>query len=755
MYKRQVYTSVPKFFTLPVAGDINNVVTWVSSANLGTITNGSVSELSVVAHSPIGSQLIYTLVDKAGVPAKLPQGLELLPTGELSGRVSFEAFSLDDYTCTFDGGNMTIDRTYTFTVTASTLDGSASSTQTFTLTLAINDIKPYVNLYLEAMPAFDQRQIYNSIVSNTEIFNPNLIYRPNDPWFGVNKQIRMLFLTGLNAQDVLAYEQAIALNHWTKNYNFDSIKTAVVLDEFYNIKYELVYIDVIDPEENSAGLGAPISVDLSTQISNPYIANGITYPKVIYPNNSDNMITRLAQGVGYYDQSTLPSWMTSNQPDPAIPGKFSAPLGFTKAIVLAYTIPGASKLIAYRLRNSGINFNNVEFSVDRYQVDNYYTSNFNVSSGTFNLGKETTFDALPKNNVGALVAEVNYAVNIPFAEINGRPVSYINAAGGLDGITTFANGDTLIFAKQEQFVNAGPYDGWVDYTDAWIGDNVLTPGVEGYGGTNGFNGVYDTYNVIPGYLQSIQSTYTFTGNSTITTYQLSQTVSDVVAAKVYVNDVLQTVGSYILEPSQLIFNDPPPNLIVTSGVATITVYNGSNEQSFTSNGGISSFTLSSSLTGVTSVYVNQALQDPSTYTVSGTGPLTITFNTAPQPNYTSIPPAIKIVNPLSQNERGGVWKINIVNGVVNLTPLMSVPVNSRVQITNGKSYAGSILLYNSTLIPGLTVPYYSTTLTASQAITNPTTFNKGSTKFFSNRDQYYAPGTQDKYLKFPHYGVFN
>ena len=620
-----IYTSQPKFFTLPVAGDINNIVEWVSPADLGSIDNGSVSELSVIAKSPVGAELIYTLVDDANIPARLPQGLSLLSSGNLSGRVSFEAFALDDYACTFDGGKLSIDREYTFTVIASTNDAtynpdgslltpaSASATRTFTLMLNIIDINPYVNLYLKAMPAFDQRQIFNSIVSNTEIFDPDLIYRPNDPWFGVNTQITMLFLSGLNAAQVTAYEQAIALNHWTKKYNFGSVKTAVVLDEFYNKKYEVVYIDIQDPEENELNKSPALSVNLTGQIANPYIANGVTYPKVIYPNNSENMITRLEQGVGYYDQSSLPPWMTSNQPDPTNPNRFFAPLGFTKAVVLAYTVPGASKLIAYRLNNSGINFNNVEFSVDRYQVDNYYTSNFNVTSGTFSSGKESTFDVLPKNNVGALVAEVNYGVNVPYSEINGRPVSYINAAGGIDGSKTFADGETIVFLKQEQFTNAGPYDGWVNYTDAWIGDNTTSPVIEGYDQNQ--MGVYDAYTVIPGYLEKIQGT-------------------------------------------------------------------------------------------------------------------------------------------VSTNNRGGVWKINILNGIVFLTFVLEVEPNQRIQLTSGKNYASSIVYYNPILIPGMTVPFYTSSLTATQAITTPTTFNGGTTKFFSNRDQYYAPGTQDKYLKFPQYGVF-
>lgn len=603
------YTSAPVYFTLPVLGDVNNIIEWVSSSNLGSIDNGAVSEISIVAKSLVGKPLVYSLYDHGGVSARLPQGLSLLPSGDISGRVSFETFTIDDYATTFDGAKTTIDSIYTFTVFAETEDGTASAYQEFTLKLNIVDKKPYEDLYLSAKPAFDQRQMYNSVIANPAIFPAELIYRVEDPWFGINQNMRMLFVPGLNSETLDQYETAILHNHWTKKFNFNSIETAVVLDEFYNVKYEVVYINVLDPEETTAGGPAQV-IDLTDVIANPYIdENGNTY-KIVYPNSSNNMLLELEQNIGYDDQSTLPPWMTSNQPDSANVGKFKPPIGFVKAVVLAYTVPGASKLIAYRLRNAGINFTNIEFSVDRYNVDNYYSQNFDTTTGTYIPGKETTFDALPTNNIGTISARVNFAANIPFDRVNGRPVSYIQDNGGIDGVMTFSTGDTLIFAQQEGFLNPGPYDGWVNYNDSWIGDNISTVAVEGYGYE-----AYDGYTVIPGYLEYIQ----------------------------------------------------------------------------------------------------------------GTSPV---------------------------NQRGGVWEINIVNNIVNLIFVKEIATNGRVQIINGKSHASSIMYYNPILATGHTVPAYSVYQLSLNAVKIPTTFNAGTTKFFNNRDQYYTPDTQDKYLKFPQHGVF-
>ena len=605
-----LYSSIPTYFTLPILGNVNNIVEWITPGNLGLVNNGSVSELSVVAQSTIGKDLVYTLYDYPGVPCGLPQGITLLPSGELSGRVSFEAFSLDKSTTTFDAGILTIDRKYTFTVNAATADGTANAFREFTIAINVIDIDPYDNLYLKAMPSIDQRRQFNSLVSDTNIFDKKEIYRPNDPWFGVAKSMEMLFLAGLTPSTIKDFESAMIHNHWTKKYNFGDIKTAVVLDELYNVKYEVVYIGITDPEETAAGVGPGLELNLAGYIKNPYIdATGNTY-NVVYPNTTSNMIKRLENAIGFNDQSSLPPWMTSNQPDAASVNKFQPPLGYTKAVVLAYTTPGASKSIAYRLKNQMFNFDNIEFAVAGYQLDNYYSTNYDLTTRNYTSGRETTFDYLATKNIGSIIARVNYGVDKPFSEINGRSVDYINAHGGIDGDLHFTDGETIIFITQENFSISVPYEGWVNYADAYIGDNITTAVVEGYDSE-----AYDRYSLIPGYLESIQ--------------------------------------------------------------------------------------------------------------------LHIT------------------------NQRGSIWQINIVNGTVSLTSMLPVNLNDRVQILNGKTHSASIYYYSPADVIGHTVPYYKVYNITKSAIRPPTTFNKGTTRFFSKRDQYYTPNSQDKYLKFPQYGVFN
>jgi hypothetical protein len=603
------YCSPVKYFTLPVLGDVNSIINWISPEDLGSIDNGTVSEIVIEAESVNNKKLIFTLLDEPGVNCRLPQGLSLLSTGEISGRATFEAFTIDDYTTTFDGATMTIDRTATFKVKAETDDGTASTTRTFTLRLNVIDEEPYENLYLKAMPTVAQRNIYNGLISNSEIFDPDFIYRRPDPYYGIQKDLKMLFLPGLTPAELATYQETIARNHYTKTYTFGDVKTAYVLDETYQVKYEVVYVEIVDPGETVDGRGPSLSKDLSSIIANPYVgSDGATYD-VIYPNSSENMVRQLEASVGYQDQSSLPAWMTSNQPDPNSPTGFANPLGYTKAVVIAYANPNCGEKIAYRIKQTGIDFNNIEFTVDRYQVDNYYSKNYSTSAATYVSDRETTFDFDTNINVGSIVATVTYAVTKPYSQINGRPVDYINANGGIDGTINYVDGDTIIFAKQEQFENAGPYDGWVDYSDAYIGDNIKTETVEGFG-----EGVYDTYTVVPGFLEKSQ----------------------------------------------------------------------------------------------------------------GTG---------------------------ATNKRGGVWRINIVNGVVNLTFVQEITVYDRVRVLFGKTLSSAILSYSLALEAGQTVPYYKV-FQVTPTIRTRTTFNNDTTKFFSYRDHYYEPGSQDKYVKFPQYGVF-
>jgi hypothetical protein len=121
-----IVASPPYPFSLNISGAINSEVVWLTPADLGTIDNGSTSILVIQAENLGGRTLQYRL--KSSAYNSLPQGLKLLPSGEISGRTTFNTFAIDLGTTTFDATqtvlrNTTIQETtfdteFTFTVNA-------------------------------------------------------------------------------------------------------------------------------------------------------------------------------------------------------------------------------------------------------------------------------------------------------------------------------------------------------------------------------------------------------------------------------------------------------------------------------------------------------------------------------------------------------------------------------------------------------------------------------------------------------------
>ena len=111
-----VITSEPYPFTLTIVGAIDSEITWLSPENLGTLINGETSLLYVEAVNRGGRTLQYRLA--SGEYNSLPQGLELLPTGEIAGRVTFNTFAIDLGATTFDNKTTNWDSLYTFNVNA-------------------------------------------------------------------------------------------------------------------------------------------------------------------------------------------------------------------------------------------------------------------------------------------------------------------------------------------------------------------------------------------------------------------------------------------------------------------------------------------------------------------------------------------------------------------------------------------------------------------------------------------------------------
>ena len=511
-----IVASDPYPFTLTISGPANAEVVWITPQDLGSIENGSTSILVVAAENVGGRILKYRLKPGAGptqlpnpyVPGVynlLPQGLQLLESGEISGRVTFNTFAVDLGTTTFDAtqavlrntsiDETTFDSTFVFTVNAyaeatqrilfnvntitvdnggsgyssvsppvlqfnapvgavartalvgnitisggsitavEVLDGGAgytldnpavltevagagsgavftaimratgtqdsvSADRTFTVKVIREYNKPYQNLLIQAMPPANDRILIASLLDDQDIFVPEYIYRPTDPYFGKSTRVIYEHAFGLDPETLDTYVESLYLNHYWKNLVLGEISTAQAVDPVSGLViYEVVYSKIIDNLVNNAGASVSKIVNLPYDIVDP--ADGSTVISSAYPNSLVNMRDQVIDVVGQIS-AKLPLWMTSAQSNGQV-------LGFTPAWVICYTKPNRSGQIAYYLQTQfGQQLNKVDFKVDRYELDRTLSRNWNtVTQDWTPTPSLTTFDFVPHYEVLGLVIDVD------------------------------------------------------------------------------------------------------------------------------------------------------------------------------------------------------------------------------------------------------------------------------------------------------------------------------------------------------------
>jgi len=234
---------------------------------------------------------------------------------------------------------------------------------------------------IEAFPPLDDRELLKQLVQNQDIFRPEWIYRADDPWFGVRQKIWYEHAYGLEPSLFSEYVAAIVQNHYRKRIVLGEIKTALAKDDADNVLYEVVYAEVVDTQVNNDGESAAESVTLKYPVN----AGDSTEIDTIYPNSLENMRNVVIDNIGQV-APILPRWMLSKQEDGEI-------LGFTRAWVIAYTVPGKSKQLAYRINEDfGIQLNKIDFDADRYVLGWYSANKWDSTNDEWLESRMTTFD---------------------------------------------------------------------------------------------------------------------------------------------------------------------------------------------------------------------------------------------------------------------------------------------------------------------------------------------------------------------------
>jgi len=280
--------------------------------------------------------------------------------------------------------------TATATITTRSVNNAISVFRRFSIKVVRYFNEPYQKLYIKAMPPEDDRALIEQLVQNQEIIPNALVYRSDDPNFGVAADVVYDHAYGLNAVALEEYVESLELNHYWKNLTLGEIRTARAIDSAGNYIYDVVYSSIIDDLVNNEG------ESVGKEVTLPYPINqgDSTEISVVYPNSLINMRDQVVSVVGQISPPltpALPLWMTSQQSD-------GRTLGFTPAWVIAYLQPGQGDRVAYNIRTRfGDQLNKIDFKADRYELDRSQTYLWDPAIGTWlspdgSAPAATTFD---------------------------------------------------------------------------------------------------------------------------------------------------------------------------------------------------------------------------------------------------------------------------------------------------------------------------------------------------------------------------
>lgn len=391
--------SSKRTFTVNILGEVESVITWNTPENLGSIGANLISSLSVSASSTLTeSVILYTIQS-----GELPPGLTLNLDGEIVGKVKQFGTLTDLGILTLDGGDLildfgdtTLDKSYEFTVQARDILGYSATTRTFTLTVDTPNDRLYSNLIVKPFLKLNQRDLFKTFITNSNVFDVTAIYRPSDPNFGIQKDLKMLVYAGIETKTAGEVAGIIGRNHKPKRFKLGSLKKAVAKEEGTdNSIYEVVYIDVIDPLEiGSTTLELTEYVQSSDPIKitvdntndfyqgsineiNPFWSRPIPFfasadrndlfagengAETRFPSSISLWRKRIKE-LGLTERNYLPLWMRSVQEDSV------QELGFVKAIPLCYCKPGRADDIILNIKNNGFDFKQIDYVIDRYIID--------------------------------------------------------------------------------------------------------------------------------------------------------------------------------------------------------------------------------------------------------------------------------------------------------------------------------------------------------------------------------------------------
>ena len=250
---------------------------------------------------------------------------------------------------TLDKGQTTTDQNWYFTIRASDAYRLSAVEKEFYITVLTDTLTQFTRMYVKPFLSREKRNSYRDFVTDTLIFDPVLIYRPNDPEFGVQTQIKMLLETGIEKVDVNLYAEAMQQYFYRKRFYFGEVKSILAQDSEGNNVYEIIYADIIDNQ----------------MIGDTYTSANVS---VSVGNMQDQLESiEISGDTIMVDERLQPRYMTT------LDSETGVPLGFVKAVPICYTVPGGAIKILSRINNAistgQFNFNQYDFDTDRIIIE--------------------------------------------------------------------------------------------------------------------------------------------------------------------------------------------------------------------------------------------------------------------------------------------------------------------------------------------------------------------------------------------------
>jgi hypothetical protein len=400
--------NVPSYrtFTVDIIGDIDSIIHFTTSGDLGSIDANFISNLSVSAITTVPNVvLVYNLVS-----GRLPPGLTLVNDGTIQGKVNQFAtnespglITFDNNTTIFDNYTTTIDRSYKFTIEARDQFNQSAVTKTFKLSINTPNNKLYSNLYVKPFLSLDMRTKMKEFFNNSSIFDPKSIYRLSDPEFGIQNELKMLLYPGIETKEISEYISAFGRTS-IKKFRIGSLKKSIAkIPETNTDVYELIYLEIIDSLETTQGsvskyiptftlnhgitvnqgrrdvIDRDMSDDNLATMTIDSLSSVLIQDRVmtvdyggqfisdsnksnVFGNSTTNIRDNISI-IGDTERNYLPLWMRTPQTSSGVEQ------GFTKAVPICYCIPGAADNIILNILNSGFDFKMINYTVDRAIID--------------------------------------------------------------------------------------------------------------------------------------------------------------------------------------------------------------------------------------------------------------------------------------------------------------------------------------------------------------------------------------------------